>query len=340
MWYRSCIVLFCIVVFCFTLLGCSKLEEVEDDHKLVIYSPHPLEFIDPIVGEFESESGIEVEVITAGTGELLARIESEEETPVGDVLWGGSLATLDSKRSLFEPFQSENEDYAIYKNVDGYITRFTAVPSVIMVNTNLIGDIKIEGYKDLLNTKLKGKIANADPSKSSSSYEQLLNQLQAMGGQTSKEGWDYVRELTINLDGILLESSSLVYRGVVEGEFVVGLTFEEAAALYVQDGAPVAIIYPSEGTIIRPDGVAIIKNAKNIEGAQKFINFVTSKEVQRLISTELNRRSIRDDVEPAQSLKSYQEINIIEDDQQWSSLNKAEILSQYQSLFLEIYGEY
>lgn len=329
-----------IILFCFLIVGCTKTEEIENANKLVIYSPHPLEFIDPIIGEFESESGIEVEVITAGTGELLARIESENENPNGDVLWGGSLATLDSNKYLFEPFQSENESHALYKNTDGYITRFTTVASVIMVNTNLIGDIKIEGFKDLLNPKLKGKIANADPSRSSSSYEQLLNQLQAMGGQTSKEGWEYVRNLMINLDGILLDSSSLVYRGVVEGEFVVGLTFEEAAALYVQDGAPVSIVYPKEGTIIRPDGVSIIKNANNLEGAKKFINFVTSKEVQTLISTELNRRSIRDDVEPTQSLKSYQEIKIIEDDQQWSSLNKTEILNQYQSLFLEIYGEY
>ena len=36
---------------------------------LVVYCPHPLEFIDPIVAEFEDETGIQVDVVAAGTGE-------------------------------------------------------------------------------------------------------------------------------------------------------------------------------------------------------------------------------------------------------------------------------
>ena len=38
---------------------------------LVVYCPHPVEFIDPIVNEFENQSGVSVEVVTAGSGELL-----------------------------------------------------------------------------------------------------------------------------------------------------------------------------------------------------------------------------------------------------------------------------
>lgn len=44
------------------------------------------------------------------------------------------------------------------KNTDGKITRFSVIPSVIMINKNLIGDIKIRGYEDLLKPELKRRL--------------------------------------------------------------------------------------------------------------------------------------------------------------------------------------
>lgn len=316
------------IVLLLMVSGCVEDQSVTQSERLTILSPHPLEFIDPIIGEFENATGIQVEIVSAGTGELLSRIENNE---VGDVLWGGSLSTLEPKKELFEPYFSENEAYAIDKNEDGAITRFTLVPSVIMVNSNLIGNIQIEGYQDLLNPELKGRIAFADPSKSSSSYEQLINQLWAFKGDSIHDGWSYVDQLLLNMDGILLNSSRDVYTGVVEGEFFVGLTFEEAAAKYVQIGAPINIIYPKEGTIVRPDGVSIIKGSSQLEQAQAFVDFVTSYEIQALIASELNRRSIRSDIDQAIGLKSYEDIVILEDDQEWSSKNKYNILSTFKA---------
>jgi iron(III) transport system substrate-binding protein len=325
------------IVFCLLFAGCASRDISAPADSLVVYSPHPLEFIDPIVGEFENETGIAVEVVTAGTGELLARIESETGDPQGDILWGGSLSLLESKKDLFVIYRSENEDHALYKNTDGHITRFTIVPSVIMVNTNLIGHINIDGYGDLLNPALKGKIAFADPSKSSSSYEQLLTQLHSMGKGDMEAGWEYVRRLAANLDGKLLNGSPSVYNGVVQGEYTVGLTFEEPAAKYMENGAPIKIVYPVEGTIVRPDGVSIIKNAKHLDSAKAFVDFVTSKEIQTLIATELNRRSIRDDVPASESLMPYDSMTIIEDDQKWSSDNKVYILNRYKKILEDLY---
>lgn len=322
-----------------SLGACSNKTDNGGDKKdagsLVIYSPHPLEFIDPIVNEFENKTGVKVEVVAAGSGELLKRVEAEGDNPMGDILWGGSLSTLEPKKEYFEKYKSVNEEFVYdeYKNEDGTITRFSVIPSVIMVNKNLIGDIKIEGYEDLLNPALKGKIANADPTKSSSSFEQIVNQLYAMGNGDPEKGWDYVAKLTKNLDGKLLSGSSAVYKGVGDGEYTVGLTFEEVAVKYVKDGAPVEIVYPKEGTIAKPDGVVIIKNAKNMENAKKFIDYVTSKEAQDLIVNELNRRSVRKDVGPAAGLKTLEEIKLIQDDEKWVNDNKQAIMDKYKEIF-------
>ena len=316
----------------------EKADASSGSNELVIYCPHPLEFINPLVDEFETQTGISVEVVAAGTGELLKRVESEQGNPLGDIFWGGSISTMKPSKDLFEDYQSVNED-AVYddmKNVEGSLTRFTNIPSVIMVNTDLIGDIKIEGYEDLLNPELKGKIAHCDPSKSSSSYEHLINMLYAMGNGNPEDGRDYVEKLCENLDGKLLSGSSAVYKGVADGEYTVGLTFEEGGAKYVADGAPVKLVYMKEGVISKPDGVYIIKDAKNMENAKKFIDFVTGKDAQTIIIEKLNRRSVRKDVPAPNGLEKLENINLIKDDEELVVEKKQEWLDKFKDIFTSV----
>lgn len=90
---------------------------------------------------------------------------------------------MKNSSQYFQDYTCANEDafYEQYRNAEGNLTRFDCVPSVIMINTDLIGDIEINGYADLLNPELKGKIVFADPQASSSSFEHLVNMLYAMG---------------------------------------------------------------------------------------------------------------------------------------------------------------
>ena len=319
-------------------LGCSS-EKSESSNALVIYCPHPLDFINPLVDDFKAKNpGINVDVIAAGTGELLKRVESEKDNPLGDILWGGSLNTIRLKIDLFENYTSTNEVNIaeFYKNVEGPITRFTTIPSVLMVNTNLSKNIKIEGYEDLLNPALKGKIACADPSASSSSFEHLVNMLYAMGNGNPEKGWDYVKKLCANLDGKLLSGSSAVYKGVADGEYTVGLTFEEGGANYVVSGSPVKLVYMKEGVVFKADGIYIIKNAKNMENAKKFVDYATSYDAQKTINEKLNRRSVRDDLPPSEILLSVDKINVIKDDDATVEANKQNWLNKFKDIFTGI----
>ena len=328
---------FVVIILSMFLFSCSNQNTSSSTKTstLVVFSPHPLELIDPIISEFEADFDVQVNIVFAGTGELLAKIEDEIEEPSGDVMWGGSITTLESNSTLFHMYNSSNEDkvYPEHKNEAGYVTRFSIIPSVIMINDNLIGDIVVDGYLDLLNPRLKGKIAFADPSKSSSSFEHVINQLYAMGEGNPDAAWAYLEKFIEQLEGKLLSGSPEVYRGVANGQYSIGLTFEEAAAKYVRDGAPVSIVYPKEGTIVKADGVAIIKNAKNLVNAKAFVDFVTSHEIQTLISTELNRRSVRMDVGVAEGLKEIKDIYVIQDDSEWIAKNRASVLNHYFELF-------
>lgn len=315
--------------------GLDSPADFKTDEALVVYCPHPLDFINPVVSEFQERTGIRVEVQTGGTGELLEMV-GEKKEPRCDIFWGGSLSTTMPRRELFEPYISDNEKMVRpeFKNTEGNMTRFTDVPSVLMVNTNLIGDIPIEGYEDLLRPELKGRIALADPSVSSSSFEHLINMLYAMGDGEPEAGWDYVEAFCENLDGRLLESSSAVYQGVAEGRFAVGLTFEEGAAHYMADQGPVKLVYMKEGVISKPDVVCIAVGAAHPAEAREFVDFVTGRDAQTMIAAVLDRRSVRMDVEEPAYLPDKDRIPVIYDDVAVVNENKLRWLGRFDEIFL------
>ncbi len=320
------------------LISCSKGGDANKE-ELIIYCSHPLDLMNTILDDFKLKNPeIKVDVVTAGTGELLKRIEAERENPLGDALWGGTLNSVKSKSDLFESYVSTNESniYDEFQNAEGNFTRFSAIPSVIMVNTNLIGNIKIEGYADLLNPALKGKIAAADPASSSSAFEHLVNMLYAMGNGNPENGWNYVQKLCENLDGKLLSGSSAVYKGVADGEYAVGLTYEEGGISYVVLGSPVKVIYMKEGVISKPDGVYIIKGAKNLENAKKFIDYCVSLDAQNILINKVNRRAIRTDADSSEVVIPMTEIYSITDNPDIVESNRQKWLDKFRDIFTGI----
>jgi len=323
-----------------SLVGCGgassgTAEGGKESKKLVIYSPNSEDIINTIIPMFEDETGINVELVSAGTGELFKRIESEKANPYADVIFGGSRAQYAQKPDLFEKYVSANDKDIMegHRNKTGYITSCVADGSVILVNKNLIGDIKIEGYEDLLNPQLKGKIAGADPTSSSSAFAQLTDMLLAMGKDyTSDAGWDYVKKLTKNLDGKVASGSGAVHKSVADGEYVVGLTYEDPAASYVKNGANVQIIYPKEGTVFLDAGAAIIKGSQNLENSKKFIDFITSKKAQDAFGSKLTNRPLRSDAQLGDYMKPMKEINQIYEDNDYIDAHKNEIVEKYREI--------
>ncbi|TCL43477.1 ABC transporter substrate-binding protein [Harryflintia acetispora] len=310
-----------------------------DDNTVVVYSAYTLEFLDPLIEEFEKETGVKVDLIAAGTGELLKRIESETNNPLGDILFAGTVSTVTPQMELFEDYVSPNEEFVLsdeFKNSEKCITRATLMPSVLMVNTNLIGDIEINGYEDLLNPALKGKIAAANPAQTASGWEHLVNMLYAMGGGDTDEAWDYVTKFCENLDGKLLNSSSAVYKGVADGEYTVGLTYETGGADYVVAGAPVKLVYMEEGVIFRGTNVCIVKNAPHMENAQKFVDFLTGKEAQTMMVTELNNRGIRNDLPDSPILKPYGEVNALQAEESVAIENKKNWCDKFTDIYTSV----
>ncbi|NLC65867.1 MAG: extracellular solute-binding protein [Clostridium sp.] len=308
--------------------------EADDGDELVVYCPHNAEVINPIVKEFGERTGIKVDIVAAGTGELLKRVESESDNPLGDVMWGGGAESLDSFKEYFSPYKTSEDSHIPdnFKDEDNYWTGFSALPMVIMYNKNLVKEDEVpKTWKDLTDPKYKGKIAYAEPGKSGSSYTTLVTMLEARK-EDGDDGWDFIREFIANLDGKIIESSSGVYVGVADGEYSLGLTLEEAAMRYVNEGAEVGIVYPEDGTSAVPDGIAVIKGAKNQANAEKFVDFVTGKDVQEIVVKDFSRRSIRDDMDAPEGLGSIEDIKLVDYDFAWAAGNKEEVLDKWKDI--------
>lgn len=324
-----------------TLLGCTKTDTTGGgtSDKLVVYSPNSEDIINLIIPMFEKETGISVELISAGTGELLKRIESEKDNPYADVMFGGSHSQFAQHPELFEEYVSPNDKYLVEnaRNKSGYMTSYIADGSCLLINTDIVGDIKIEGYADLLNPALKGKIATADPASSSSAFAQLTNMLLAMGGDyTSDAGWDYVKTLVENLDGKVASGSGAAHRSVANGEYIVALTYEDPSAAYVRDGAPVKVIYPVEGAVFLNATSGIVKDAKNLENAKKFIDFIISKEAQDAFGTQLTTRPLREDAKLGDHMTPFEDMYLLEEDVEYVNAHKPEIVEKYIEIFTSV----
>ncbi|NLC54705.1 MAG: extracellular solute-binding protein [Erysipelothrix sp.] len=328
------------LVFSLAACGNGKTGEGEETNgasdNVTVYSPHPSETLNLVVKEFEEKTKIKVDVVAAGTGELLKRVESESANPLGDVFWGGGAESLESFKEYFEPYKSPELEFidAAYYADDFTWTGGSPLPMVLMYNTNLIDEAnEPKAWIDLLKPEFKGQIAMADPAKSGSAYTILVTMIQAYGKDDGK-GWEFASDFYDAIEGKILGSSTAVYKGVADGEYLVGLTLEKEAQPYVLSGAPVKIIYPEDGTSAVPDGQAIIKGAKNMENAKKFIDFVLSKETQQIMSDQLSRRSIRSDATPPEGLGGLDTIKIIDYNFDWAANEKTAILDQWKEIVI------
>lgn len=303
---------------------------------LVLYTPNEEEMLDKLIPEFEAETGVTVETVTAGTGELYQRIKSESSNAQGDVMFGGGIAQALANQELWAEYTSANDADMLDagKNGTGFATPYQADGSNLLVNTEKAeaAGVTITSYADLLQPELKGKIAFGDPTQSSSAFAQLTNMLKAVGGDyESAAGWDYVSDLVAQLNGITIGSSSQVAQNTADGEYIVALTYEPLSLNYVNSGKPVEIVYPKEGAAFLAASAQVIKGGPNEKQAQAFIDFVTSEKAQTIIAEETAGRPLREGVDKP-GVPALSEIPTVEEDGAYVAAHREDLVAEYQKI--------
>ena len=306
---------------------------------LVIYTTTHDSNIRRVVPPFEEATGINVEIITGSAGSLLARIRAERANPQADLMWGGlTPPSFYVDPELWHPYVSVNDQrYPEEFRSNGYFNYFVIQVINLWVNRALAADLGVEirGYNCLLNPALRGRIIHADPLSSSSAWRHLSTQLLVMGGYESEEPWVFLERFIQNLNGVTTNSSSAVIRQVVEGEFVVGLSYESSCIEMLQSGAPnVEIVHMQEGTTAAPFAAAIVRNAKNLDNAKAFIDWLTSDFIQTQYANESSSRPANTHIVSTNPLvRDINLIKMVAEDQDFLSQNRADIEARWRDLW-------
>lgn len=306
----------------------------ERTNRVVAYSAHEDSIIAGMVALWEQDHpDIELEVIRMGSGDVINRVRAESANPQADVIWSIGGEALEQNSDLLEPFTPADWNMIadVYKVGTNWLP-YTGIMNVFLVNTDMLSEDQFpRTWRDLAAPHIDG-VSTARADQSGSSYMQLANVLAIYGD--GDEGWAVYRSIMENF--FIAPSSGAVSRLTNDGEVPVAVTLEDNAQRFVAGGGPVRIVYPEDGAVAAPDGIAIIRGARNMEGAQTFVNWALSSRVQNFLVQEMGRRPVRIDASTPPGLPPLDEINTIEYDFAWSASNREQFIQRFRELAMEL----
>jgi iron(III) transport system substrate-binding protein len=308
-----------------TLAAAGLVASMAHAQTVVLYSSNNTETIETALTVVKKKApSLNVQQVTGGTGSLMKRIQAEAKNPRGDVLWSGGFGTLGAYKDLLEPYKAPGLE-AIPAEFRG--------PGDLWVGTNLhvmvmmVNERQLKGlaapktWSDLMKPEWKGKFAITDPSKSATAYMLVYGLLKQFG----KDGLE-----KIAANAVVTSSSGTTYKGVASGEYAVGLTIEYAAQEYVAGGQKeIKLVYPAEGSYLAPEGMFIVKGAKNMAAAKTLYNELMSKDVQEAQLVKNFRRPTRTDIQVSKltALPDLKSIKIFPLDQEKASAEYEQLVA-------------
>ena len=272
--------------FLMIVSGCGQ----SDKNVVVVYVSEDQVFSQPILKDFERDTKIKVQAIydteeAKGAG-LMNRLIAEKNNPQADVYWGNEpvrLAML-KEMSISEPYQSPNaaDIPDIFKDKEGYWTGFSARLRVLMVKKDAVN--KPNSVKDYIDNKYKGKSVIANPLFGTTSA-QVAALFTIWGDEKGKQFLNDLKANGVKISTSNGESADLV----ASGEFDFSLVDSDDSIARARQGKNVATIYPDQGpdgigTLVVPNGVALIKKAPHPENARKLIDYLLSRETEKKLA--------------------------------------------------------
>lgn len=278
----------------------------------------------------------EMEIQADSVGTLATRIRGDEDCDADVVIGGMFAADGDMYHDILQPYTAACDAEQLYHDESGYYTFYDVQVMCLVVNPALRDDLGIEinGYEDLLNPALDGKIILAAPDSTSSGWRQLQTILAVMGDEFDDEkGWSYIEKLIPM--SFSTTSSKDVYNLVSNGEYVVGLSYESSVVALINDGAPIECVYMEEGNTAMAGGAAIVKDAPNQAAAEAMIDLLSSAEFQEARAIASAGRPSNGTCNLGDLLPAEDTLGLVDLDFQYLTENKDAICTKWNDLFAQ-----
>ncbi len=266
------------------LTACAKQQTV------VAYVSEDQVFSEPILKDFEKETGIKVKAVydteeSKSTGPM-NRLLAEKDNPQADVYWANEpiRAEILRQKGISAPYVSPNAKGIPdnFKNPEGYWTGFSARARILLVKKSLADKPRsILAYTE---PQWKGRTVIANPLFGTTTSE--IAALFTLWGDDKTEAFlDAIKRNQTRISTSNGESADLV----ASGEFDFALVDSDDGASRMKQGKPVEVVFPDQdkadvGSFIVPNTVVFIKGAPHPDNAKKLIDYLLSKATERKLA--------------------------------------------------------
>ncbi len=310
-------------------------EETKTGGKLVVYSALNEDNTIAIADQFKKDTGIEIEYISLGGGDAVARVQAEMGNPKADVLVGGSVDLYGSlaEAGAFEAYDSpNNDDLDTRFNDPNHFWQgwYMGVLSIIINEDRFEKELAPKGVKmpetwdDLLDPNYKNVFVWANPTTAGGAYIATACQIFRLGEDAA---WDYLKELDKNVHHYYKGAGDVI-SPVATGEFIASIAWGHDSFKTQKEGYPLKLIIPKQ-TAYEIGGSAIVKGGPNTENAKVFIDWLLTKEAQELSVATSYRYPVRDDVAAPEGLPALNEVDLVDYDRDQAASMKEAVLEKF-----------
>jgi spermidine/putrescine transport system substrate-binding protein len=198
----------------------------------------------------------------------------------------GMLQPLDKSKL---PHFSQLDDSMLDKDFDPgnrYSMPYAFGSTAIAVNRDDLVDAEVQSWQDLWDSRWQGQLMLTDDIRESFQMALLTLGYSANSREPAEIEAAYQKLVPLQ-DNVLLYNSDNPRMPYVTGETSLGLLWSDQAYKTQQDGIALEYVYPEEGAIFWVDSAAIPANARSVDAAHQFLDFLMRPEIAAQIIQEL-----------------------------------------------------
>jgi iron(III) transport system substrate-binding protein len=290
-------------------------EEV-DESKLVVYSGRQETLVQPIIDEFEEETGIEVSVRYGNTAQLAAQIIEEGDRTPADVYFaqdGGALGAL-SKEGMLAALPDDLLDTVDprYRADDGTWIGTSGRARVIVYDPDQLSEDEVpDSVFELTDPMWKGKVGIAP---SNASFEAFVTAIRVLEGDDVAREW--LQGMAAN-DVQLFDNNVLILNAAEDGVVALGLInhyyWYEQVAEEGLDAVPARLKFlpgGDPGALLNVAGVGVLAASDREDDALRFAEYLLDQNAQTYFAEDtkeyplIDGIPIAEDLPPLDSLQS------------------------------------
>jgi iron(III) transport system substrate-binding protein len=313
----------------------TLVEAAKKEGKLAFYTAMDLAFAQQLGKAFEEKfPGISVRVERSGAERIFTRIGQEYGANIHavDVVNTADLAhCLTWKRNgWLAPYMPEEVTKHFepkYYDPDGLHITTRILISPLAYNTNLVKKEEApKSFNDLLDPKWAGKLVKAHPAYSGTIMNATF--------QTARDlGWEYFEKLA-KQRVLQVQSATDTPKKIALGERAVMVDGAGYLVIrYKEEGQPVEIVYPQEGTPVAAAPSAVFKAAPNPNAARLFQNWMHSREAQQLLVDWARQYSPHRQTVEKPGVRKLSDIKLMQEDADGVDKTSEEIKARYAQIF-------